>query len=102
MSLILFKAKLKDWKDKPNKDKWVEGYYLKRSETTYCFEEDYRNFPVKTLHFIAQERMTDWGLPNEFRLYEIDPETLHVHMGALDEAGEKIWLKDETEILSGI
>ena len=38
-------------------------------ETTYCFTEDYEKYPVKTLHFIAEECMTDWGLPNDFRLY---------------------------------
>ena len=73
---VLFKAKLKDWKTKPQQNKWVEGYYLSRKETTYCFTEDYERNPVKTLHYIAVDSMTDWGLPNEFRLYEIDPDTL--------------------------
>lgn len=73
---ILFKAKLKDWKTNPGRNKWVEGYYLSREETTYCVAEDYERFPVKTLHYIAEECMTDWGLPNEFRLYEIDPDTI--------------------------
>lgn len=35
MREILFKAKRKD------NGKWVEGYYYKMSETTYCFKEDY-------------------------------------------------------------
>lgn len=76
MRKILFRAKLKDWKTNPKRNEWVEGYYLSRKETTYCFAEDYEKYPVSTLHFIAEERMTDWGLPNAFRLYEIDPETL--------------------------
>ena len=58
---ILFRAKLKDWKINPEHNRWVEGFYLKRKETTYCFTEDYEKYPVKTLHFIAEECMTDWG-----------------------------------------
>ena len=38
---ILFKAKLKDWKTNQQHNAWVEGYYLSRKETTYCFIEDY-------------------------------------------------------------
>lgn len=40
MREILFKAKRKD------NGKWVEGYYYKMSETTYCFKEDYERKPV--------------------------------------------------------
>lgn len=76
MREVLFKAKLKDWKTNPNRNRWIEGYYLSKEETTYCVKEDYERFPVKTLYYIAEECMTDWGLPNEFRLYEIDPETI--------------------------
>lgn len=94
MREILFKAKLKDWKTKPNKNKWVEGFYLKREETTYCIKEDYERLPVKTLHYIAQDTMTDWGLPNKFRLYEIDPETLCEFSGLHDKNNNKIWEND--------
>lgn len=94
MREILFKAKLKDWKTKPNKNKWVEGFYLKREETTYCIKEDYERLPVKTLHYIAQDAMTDWGLPNEFRLYEVDPETLCEFSGLHDKNNNKIWEND--------
>lgn len=91
---ILFRAKLKDWKTNPDRNKWVEGFYLKRKETTYCFTEDYERNPVKTLHYIAKECMTDWGLPNEFRLFEIDPETLCEFTGIYDKDGNKIWEND--------
>ena len=70
MREILFKAKLKDWQTNPKHNKWVEGFYCNKQETTYCFESDYEKFPVKTQHYIIQERMLDWGLPNEFRLIE--------------------------------
>ena len=54
---------------------WVEGYYCKISETTYAFAEDYERNPIP-VHYILQEVMTDWGLPNRFNQYEVDPETL--------------------------
>ena len=91
---VLFKAKLKDWKTNPQQNKWVEGYYLSRKETTYCFTEDYERNPVKTLHYIAVDSMTDWGLPNEFRCYEIDPDTLCQFTGVFDKNGNKIWEND--------
>ena len=97
---VLFRAKLKDWKANPEHNKWVEGFYLKRKETTYCFKEDYEKYPVKTLHFIAKEVMTDWGLPNDFRLYEIDPETLCETIGWSDSHKTKIFENDIVEFVS--
>ncbi len=94
---ILFKAKLKDWKTNPVQNKWVEGFYLQREETTYCVMEDYERNQVKTLHFIAAECMTDWGLPNEFRLYEIDPDTLCQYINFEDDNKNKIWENDIVE-----
>ena len=91
---ILFRAKLKNWKINPEHNRWVEGFYLKRKETTYCFTEDYEKYPIKTLHFIAEECMTDWGLPNDFRLYEIDPDTLCQYTGMNDKENHKIWEND--------
>lgn len=94
MREILFKAKLKDWKTNPKRNIWVYGYYLSRAETTYCFAEDYKKYPVKTLHFIAEERMTDWGLPNDFRLYEIDPNTLCQYTGLTDKNENMVYEND--------
>ena len=56
MREILFRGKCID------NGEWVEGYYYKMSETTYCFKEDYERKPVPEHHYILQERMTDWGL----------------------------------------
>lgn len=95
---ILFRAKLKDWKTNPNHNRWVEGFYLKRKETTYCIEEDYERNPVKTVHYIAKERMTDWGLPNEFTLYEIDPDTLCQSIGYKDNDNISIFENDVVEL----
>lgn len=88
MRETLFKAK---WK---NSSEWVEGYYYKMSETTYCFKEDYERKPVPEHHYILQERMTDWGLPNQVVQIEIDPETLCQFTGLFDRYGNKIWEND--------
>lgn len=97
---VLFRAKLKDWKTNPEHNRWVEGFYLKRKETTYCFAEDYEKYPVKILHFIAEECMTDWGMPNDFRLYEIDPDTLCQFVGWNDNHKTKIFENDIVEMVS--
>lgn len=88
MREILFKAKRTD------NGEWVEGYYYKMSETTYCFKEDYERKPVPKHHYILQERMTDWGLPNLIVQIEIDPETLCQFIGLCDKNGKRIWEND--------
>ena len=90
---ILFRAKEKRTK------KWIEGFYCKRAETTYCFAEDYEREPVPVHHYIARDEMTDWGLPNELRLYEIDLETLCMYTGHDDQEGNKIWQNDYVEFI---
>lgn len=88
MREILFKAKRID------NGEWVEGHYYKMSETTYCFKEDYERKPVPEHHYILQERMTDWGLPNQIVQIEIVPETLCQFTGLCDKSGKKIWEND--------
>lgn len=88
MREILFKAKRID------NGEWVEGYYYKISETTYCFKEDYERKPVPEHHYILQERMTDWGLPNQMVQIEIDPKTLCQFTGLTGKNGNKIWEND--------
>ena len=94
MREILFKGKRID------NGEWVEGYYYKISETTYCFKEDYERKPVPEHHYILQERMTDWGLPNQMVQIEIDPKTLCQFTAMTDKNGVRIWKNDIVEAWS--
>ena len=88
MREILFKAKLK------GRNQWIEGFYCSMRETTYCFAEDYERHPVPLHHLIAVDEMTDWGLPNRLRLYEIDPETVCQYTEFQDEEKTGIFEND--------
>lgn len=85
MREILFRAKRID------NGEWVEGFYYKMSETTYCFKEDYERNPVPEHHYIVSTRMMDWGLPSQICSTEIIPETLCEYTGLKDKNGNRIW-----------
>ena len=85
---ILFRAKRLD------NGKWIEGYYYKIAETTYCFKEDYERHPVPEHHFIVFTRMMDWGLPNQVCQVEIDPNTLCRFTGFYTKDKKRIWELD--------
>ncbi len=70
---ILFKAKGIEEYDK---DKWYYGYYVKLDKTTYCFKEDYDRNPNNSEHKILFDVMTDWGLPNQHKMADINIDTL--------------------------
>lgn len=73
---------------------WMHGYYCQMNETTYAFEVDYKTHPVKVFHLIAQDSMTDWGLPNKLRLCEVDPETVGMYTGKNDRNAKRIYEGD--------
>ena len=64
----------------------------------YKTKEDYDKNSVKTHHYIVRDEMTDWGLPNVFKEYEIDPNTLCRCTGCHDKNGNLIF---ENDILNG-
>lgn len=75
---------------------WVEGYYCRISETTYCPIGDVPPVPVH--HYILHETMTDWGLPNRFLQYEVDPDSICQCTGLKDKKGKLIF---ENNIMEG-
>lgn len=93
---ILFRGK------KINNGKWVEGGYCESVETTYCCKEDYEKNPVPIHHYIAVDRMTDWGMPNELTLHEVRPDTICQFTGLTDVDGKKIWENDIVEAVDGV
>lgn len=74
---------------------WVEGYYCRISETTYCPIGDVPPIPVH--HYILQETTTDWGLPNRFLQFEVDPNTICQCTDLEDKNGKPIFENDIME-----
>lgn len=85
---ILFRGKGKE------DGRWRHGYYVKQCKTTYCITQDYASHPDNTKHFIVCDKMTDWGLPNEHKMFEVDPETVGEFTGLLDKDNHRIFEGD--------
>lgn len=87
MREILFKAKRKD------NGEWVEGYYIYHIKRTICPLGDSVK-PEDEQHVIMQDGFSDWNMPRNTVVYEINPDTICQFTGLTDKNGQKIWEND--------
>ena len=80
--------------EKYDKDKWYHGYYIKLDKTTYCFKEDYERSKNNSEHKIVFDVMTDWGLPNQHKMADINIDTLGQFTGLYDKNNTPIYEGD--------
>lgn len=81
---ILFRAKRKD------NGEWVGGYYIYHIKRTICLFRDSVK-PEDEQHAIMRDGYSDWNMPRDTVVYEIDPDTLCQYTGLTDKNGRKIW-----------
>lgn len=77
---ILFKAKRKD------NGEWVEGYYVYCRKRTICPLGDSVK-PEDEQHVIMRDGFSDWNMPRNTVVYEINPDTICQYTGLTDKNG---------------
>lgn len=87
MREILYKAKLKDWRELPKEAGWVEGYYAMMGTDNIIRHYIVQNCAITRLFKNPEDNMY-------FNDVEIDPETLCQYICMNDNNGKKIWEND--------
>lgn len=87
MREILFRAKRIDTGE------WVEGYYIYHIKRTICPIGDSVK-PEDEQHVIMQDGFSDWNMPRNTVVFNINPETLCQYTGLTDKNGQRIWEND--------
>lgn len=86
---ILFKAKLKGWREDPEKNRWVEGSLYCQNEHTFILES-----PMNIGENSDGSCWIDDGI------YPVDPETVCQYVGMTDKKGRKIFEKDIVRVIT--